>query len=39
MKRGLLYDFFVRRLSVVGLARKYGKTIGQVEQRIRKATR
>ena len=35
----LLHDFFMRRLSVRGLARKYKLTIKQVESRIRREMR
>jgi Mor family transcriptional regulator len=35
-RRGLLKDFFSRRLSVLGLARKYRLTRKQVEARIRR---
>lgn len=36
-RRGLVWEFFAQRLSVVGLARKYGLTVKEVEGRIRKA--
>lgn len=36
MKRRILKDFFWRRLSMVGLARKYGRTVQQIEEVIRK---
>lgn len=32
----IMADFFYRRLSVVGLARKYGRTVQQIEEVIRK---
>lgn len=38
MKRRILHDFFDRRLSMVGLARKYGRTVEQIEAVIRKET-
>jgi hypothetical protein len=31
------HDFFWRRLSVVGLARKHGKTVKQIEEMLRNA--
>jgi Mor family transcriptional regulator len=31
-----LYDEFMRGLSIVGLARKYGMTMRQVEAKLRK---
>lgn len=39
MKRQIKRDFFHRRLSAVGLARKYGMTVRQVEAVIRKYVR
>jgi hypothetical protein len=35
MKRKLQKDFFERRLSILGLARKYGKTCAQIEEMLR----
>ena len=36
MRKGVIHDFFFRRLSVLGLARKYGLTRQQVEAEIRR---
>jgi hypothetical protein len=35
MKRKVQKDFFERRLSILGLARKYGKTRAQIEEVLR----
>ena len=35
MRRKVRHDFFVRGLCVVGLARKYRRTIGQIEDYLR----
>jgi hypothetical protein len=37
--RQIVRDFFRRRLSVLGLARKYGMRVREVEAVIRKVTR
>lgn len=39
MKREVRHDFYKRRLSVVGLARKYGRTVAQIEDLLRRAAR
>lgn len=39
MANGLIADFFSRRLTVLGCARKYGLTVKQVEARIRRVMR
>lgn len=33
--RKIRYDFFLRRISVTGLARKYGRTVAQIEEMLR----
>ena len=38
-RRQIVRDFFRRRLSVLGLARKYSMTVREVEARIRRVTR
>lgn len=35
----IAHEFFYRRLSVLGLARKHGKTVKQIEALIRRETR
>jgi hypothetical protein len=35
VKRKIWQDFMVRRLSVLGLARKYAKTVEQIEEILR----
>jgi hypothetical protein len=36
VKRKVRRDFFNRRLSVVGLARKYGLTVPEIEEMLRR---
>lgn len=38
-RRQIIRDFFLRRLRMVGIARKYGMRVGQVEEWIRKYLR
>jgi hypothetical protein len=35
MRGRVRFDFYWRRLSVLGLARKYGRTVAQIENYLR----